>query len=221
MFSGHFGLAFAAKRPVPQVSLPTTILAAQWLDTLWPIFLLLGIEDVRIDRGNTRLTPLDFFHYPWTHSALMAAVWGLVFGAVHFAFRRSARAAALLAGLVFSHWVLDWITHRPDLPLWPGGPRVGLGLWNAPIAETIVEAAIYLGGVAVYLRATRPRDRIGRYACWVFVLFLPLMQLASSLSPPPSVAVLAWSAAILPWPLLLWTWWFDRHREPRLIVGND
>ncbi|HVR64445.1 MAG TPA: metal-dependent hydrolase [Polyangia bacterium] len=209
-------MAFASKRPAPAVSLATAILAAQWLDTLWPIFLLLGIEHVRIDPGNTRLTPLDFFDYPWTHSALMAVVWGVVFGATHFAFRRSARAAFVLGALVPSHWVLDFLTHRPDLPLWPGGPRVGLGLWNAPVAEAVLEAAIYVAGLAVYLRATRPRDRRGRLGAWAFAVFIPLLHVITALSPPPpSVGALAWSAAILPWPLLLWARWVDRHRQPR------
>jgi hypothetical protein len=213
MFSGHFGLAFASKRAAPRVSLATLILAAQWLDTLWPVFLLLGIEQVRIQPGLMRLSPMDFVHYPWTHSAVMAAVWGVVFGAVHFALRRSARTAVLLGALVFSHWILDLLTHLPDLPLWPGGPKVGLGLWNAPVAETALEAAIYFGGVALYLRATRPRDRVGRWGAWIFAAFVPLMHVASAVSPPPAMPALAWTAAVAPWPLMLWVWWFDRHRD--------
>jgi hypothetical protein len=215
MFSGHFGLAFASKRATPRASLATLVLATQWLDTLWPIFLLLGVEHVRIDPGHMRLTPLDFYDYPWSHSALAAAVWGVAFGGVHFALKRSARTAALLAGLVFSHWVLDLLTHGPDLPLWPGGPRVGLGLWNAPVAETLLEAAIYFGGVAIYLRSTRARDRRGRWGAWVLVALIPLLHLASGLGPPPpTVTALAWMAALLPWPLLLLTWWLHRHRTP-------
>jgi hypothetical protein len=215
MFSGHFGLSYAAKRAAPRVSLATLVLAAQWLDTLWPVFLLLGVEHVRIDPGNTRLTPFDFYDYPWSHSAAAAALWGLGFGAVHFALKRSARTAALLGALVFSHWVLDLLTHRPDLQLWPGGPRVGLGLWNAPVAETVLEAALYFGGAAIYFRATRPRDRVGRWAAWVFAALIPLLHLSAGLGPPPpSVEALAWMSAVLPWPLILLAWWSDRHREP-------
>jgi hypothetical protein len=215
MFSGHFGLAFASKRAAPRASLATLILAAQWLDTLWPIFLLLGVEHVRIDPGRMRLAPFDFYDYPWSHSALAAAAWGVVFGGVHFALKRSGRTAALLGALVFSHWVLDLLTHGPDLPLWPGGTRVGLGLWNAPVAEIVLEAAIYLGGAAIYFRSTRPRDRVGRWGAWVFAALIPLTHLGSSLSPPPpTVTALAWVAALLPWPLVLLTWWFDRHRAP-------
>jgi hypothetical protein len=216
MFSGHIGLAFASKRAAPRVSLATLVLASQWLDTLWPVFLLLGIEHVRIDPGNTRLAPLDFYDYPWTHSAVMAAAWGLAFGAVHFTLKRSLRAATLLAALVFSHWVLDFLVHRPDLPLWPGGPRVGLGLWNTPVAEILLEAAIYVGGAAMYFRATRARDRIGRWAAWALAALVPLLQLASSAGPPPpSATALAIMGAILPWPLLLLAGWLDRHRELR------
>jgi hypothetical protein len=214
MFSGHIGVAFAAKRATPRVSLATLVLAAQWLDVLWPIFLLLGVEHVRIDPGRTRLTPLDFYDYPWTHSAVIAAAWGVAFGAVHFALKRSVRAAAWLGALVFSHWALDFVTHVRDLPLWPGGPRVGLGLWNAPAAEAVLEAFIYLGGAAIYFRATRARDRAGRWGAWTFAALIPLIHLASTAGPPPpSVATLAWSAAVLPWPLLLFAWWIDRHRE--------
>jgi hypothetical protein len=214
MFSGHFGLAFASKRAAPKTSLATLVLAAQWLDTVWPVFLLLGVEHVRIAPGNMRMTPLDFYDYPWSHSALAAALWGVAFGGVHFVLRRSRRTAALLGALVFSHWVLDLLTHGPDLPLWPGGPRVGLGLWNAPAAEILLEAAIYFGGAAVYFRTTRPRDRVGRAAAWVFAALIPILQLSASAGPPPSVAALARMSALLPWPLLLLAWWFDRHREP-------
>jgi hypothetical protein len=218
MFGGHIGVALGSKRAAPAVSLATLVLAAQWLDVLWPLFLLLGIEHVRIDPGNTRLTPFDFYDYPISHSAVTALGWGVAFGAVHFAARRKMAAAVLLAAVVFSHWVLDFVTHGPDLPLWPGGPRVGLGLWNAPAAELPIEAALYAAGAAVYLAATRPRDRTGRYAAWTFVAFVPLMHLVSALAPPPpSVRALAWSAAILPWPMLLWARWLDRHREPSAV----
>ena len=91
---------------------------------------------------------------------------------------------------------------------------MGLGLWNAPVAETVIEAAIYFGGAAIYLRSTRARDRAGRWGAWVFAALIPLLQLVSSAGPPPSVTALAWMAAILPWPLLLFAWWVDRHREP-------
>ena len=132
---------------------------------IWPIFVLLGLEHVRIDPGNTRLTPLDFYDYPWTHSLLAAVVWGTLFAGVWYLRKRQLPTALLLAGLVASHWVLDWITHRPDLPLYPGGgPKVGLGLWNSVAGTVVVEGALFAGGVALYLQATRALDRVGQYA---------------------------------------------------------
>jgi membrane-bound metal-dependent hydrolase YbcI (DUF457 family) len=215
MFIGHLALGFAAKRAAPTISLGTLTLAAQLVDVLWPIFLLLGIEHVRIDPGNTAMTPLDFYDYPWTHSLLAGVVWGALFAGVWYARQRDPRGAMLLAGLVVSHWVLDWISHAPDLPLYPGGgPKLGLGLWNSVVATAIVEGVMFAAGVALYLRGTRPRDRIGRYAAWGLIAFLVVayaLNLASP--PPPSAEAIGW-AGQAGWLLLLWAMWADRHREP-------
>jgi hypothetical protein len=112
-----------------------------------------------------------------------------------------------------SHWVLDLIVHRPDLPLYPGGTaRFGLDLWSNPTATMIVEGIVFVAGLTIYARATRARDRIGRYGLWALAAFLVVLYLVSSFSPPPpSVKALAWSAMI-GWPLTLWPWWVDRHR---------
>ena len=128
MFIGHFGVGFGAKAAAPRVSLGTLLLAAQFLDLLWPIFLLLGIESVRIDPGNTAVTPLDFVSYPLTHSLLTGVGWGGLLGGAYALHRRWLRGAVVVAATVVSHWVLDWVSHRPDLPLIPGGNKVGLGL---------------------------------------------------------------------------------------------
>ena len=132
MFIGHFGVALAAKRVAPKTSLGTLILAAQFLDFLWAFFLLRGIEHVRIAPGFTRVSPLDFTDYPISHSLLMATVWALLFGGTYYALRRNARSALVLGAALLSHWVLDFIVHRPDLQLYPGSKvHVGLGLWNS------------------------------------------------------------------------------------------
>src|SRR6186997_681775 len=128
MFIGHFGVAFAAKRPAPRVSLGTLFLAAQFIDLLWPVLLLLGVERVRIAPGITRVTPLDFEHYPISHSLLAVLGWAVLVGGAHFLLRRERRAALIVAALVLSHWVLDLLMHRPDLPLAPGATvLVGFG----------------------------------------------------------------------------------------------
>jgi len=155
MFLGHFGVAMAAKKAAPKASLGTLVLAAQFADLLWPVFLLLGWERVRIAPGITRVTPLDFVSYPWSHSLLMDLAWGTALGAVYFALRRDGRGAWVVGACVPSHWVLDWIAHRPDMPLYPGGPRFGLGLWNSVPATLVVELVLFVAGAAIYLIATR------------------------------------------------------------------
>jgi hypothetical protein len=214
MFIGHFGVAFGSKKIVPSVSLGTLILAAQLLDLIWPILLLLGVEHVRIDPGNTAFTPLDFYDYPITHSLLLVLIWSLLFGGVYYGLKRRWKGAVLVGCAVLSHWVLDFITHRPDLPLLPWGQSyAGLGLWNSIPATVIVEWAIFVVGVVLYALATRPIDRIGRYAFWGLVAFLVLSSIASMGSVPPSVDAIAYTSLLL-WLLVPWGYWIDRHRQP-------
>ncbi|RPH36260.1 hypothetical protein EHM92_04810 [bacterium] len=214
MFIGHFGVAFGSKRIVPTVSLGTLILAAQLLDLVWPILLLLGVEHVRIDPGNTAFTPLEFYDYPITHSLLLVLVWSLLFAGVYYGIRRGWKGAIVAGCAVLSHWVLDFITHRPDLPLFPWGQSyAGLGLWNSIPATIIVEWAIFIAGVALYATATSPLDRIGRYAFWGLVAFLVLSAIAAMGSVPPDAKVVAVTSLLL-WLLVPWGYWIDRHRRP-------
>ncbi len=213
MFIGHFAVAFAAKRAAPRTSIGTMFVAAQLADLFWPIFLLLGWEQVRITRNANPFLTLDFTSYPWSHSLAMGVAWGVAFGALYFAVTRYSRGAIVVALLVPSHWMLDLIVHRPDLPLYPGGAaRVGFGLWNNPLATVVVEGIIFVIGVAIYVRSTQPRDRAGRYGLWALAAFLVVLYVVSLTSPPPpSVTALAW-AALIGWPLTLWPWWVNRHR---------
>jgi len=216
MFIGHFGLGFGAKRAAPAVSLGTLFLACQFADLLWPTLLLLGLERVEVQPGATKMTPLNFVSYPYSHSLLALCVWGAVFGVGYLAIRRTRVSAAVtIALLVVSHWVLDFITHRPDLPLTPSGSaRVGLGLWSSIPATLAVEALIFAAGIAAYTRATVPRDRIGSVGLWSLVAFLVVVYLASAFGPPPpTAAAVAWSAQAM-WLLVAWGYWVDGHRLP-------
>jgi len=213
MFIGHIGLAMAAKRVAPKPSLGTLTLAAQWADGIWPIFLLLGWEQVRIVPGTTAVTPLLFVSYPISHSLVADFLWGALLGGIYFALRRDRNGAFWLFALVVSHWVLDFVSHRPDMPLWPGGNVYGLGLWNYVGATLAAEFALFGFGVLLYTRATRPRDRWGSMLLWTFVLVLAVLYVMSVFGPPaPSVTVLAWSG-LLGWLFLAWAYWIDRHRE--------
>ncbi|HEX5758929.1 MAG TPA: hypothetical protein VF121_07010 [Thermoanaerobaculia bacterium] len=216
MFLGHFAVGFAAKRAAPEVSLGTLFLAGQLADLLWPNFVLLGLERVEIEPGATAATPLDFVHYPYSHSLVALLGWGLALGGLWLALRRGRAAAALwIAALVVSHWVLDVVTHRPDVPVTiAGGEKLGLGLWSSVPGTIAVELLLFLAGLALYARATAARDRTGRLALWALAAFLLVVYLANLFAPPPpSPAAIAWAAQAM-WLLVAWGFWVDRHREP-------
>ena len=216
MFIGHAAVALAAKPLAPRINLGLALVAVFWVDLVWPLFLLLGIEQVRIDPGNTAFTPLDFVHYPWTHSLVAALVWSALFSLL---FIQKGRTEALILGaLVFSHWILDFVSHRPDLPLWPGGATMlGLGLWNSVPATMIVEGAMLAAGVWLYSRNAPARDRVGSIAFWSLVGFLAIAYLANAFGPPPpNVSAIAITGLVSGPVLGLWAWWADRHRGPAI-----
>jgi hypothetical protein len=211
MFIGHYAAALAAKGAAPRVSLGTLFLSAQVVDMVWPVLLLLGIERVRIAPGNTAFTPLEFVEYPITHSLVGAIGWSALVALVYLVGRRYPRGALVVGLVAFSHWILDLISHRPDLPLLPGGAaRVGLGLWNSVPATLVVEIGIF--AVGAYLRTTRARDRVGRYATWALLTVLLLSYLVNLVSPPPpSVTAIAVGGLLL-WLFVPWAYWIDGHR---------
>jgi hypothetical protein len=213
MFIGHYAVALGAKKILPKVSLGTLLLASQFIDLLWPVFLLLGFEHVRIDPGNTVFTPLDFYDYPISHSLLAVLGWSLGVGLLYYAVQRSGRNALILGGLVLSHWVFDFISHRPDLPLMPGmETRVGLGLWNSFAGSVLVETSLFVVGAFLYLRATKARDRVGKYALWAFLLLLAALYVANMFGPPPPGVQALAVVALGQWLFVLWGYWIDRHR---------
>jgi membrane-bound metal-dependent hydrolase YbcI (DUF457 family) len=216
MVLGHYGVAFAAKRLTPRTSLGTLVLAAQWLDELWPIFLVLGIERVRVSPGLMAANPLEFVYYPFSHSLAMAIVWSLVVGGVYFARRHDRRSAVIIGLLVLSHWVLDFPMHAPDLPLWPGSSvKVGLGAWRSIPLTIVLELIVFIPGLVIYLRTTRARDRIGSWALSAMVVFLLLIFFSGfSSAPPPPERVIGYTALSL-WLFVPWGYWIDRHREAR------
>jgi hypothetical protein len=215
MFIGHFALAFAAKRVEPSVSLGTGFAAAQLPDVLWPYFLLAGVEHVTIAPGSTAFTPLRFDSYPISHSLLTVAGWGVLAGGLHWWRKRRPLAAATIALLVVSHWVLDFLTHRPDMPLTPWSPvRLGLGLWNSVAGTLVVESAMFLAGLWLYLSATRARDGAGRYGLAGLIALLVVIYVGAAFGPPPPSAP-AIAVSMLPAPLIaLWAAWADRARKP-------
>lgn len=214
MFLGHFALAMAAKKFAPKASLGTLVLSAQFADCLWPVLLLLGIEQVLITPGITRVTPLDFVSYPISHSLVTQLGWGLLLGAICFLWQKDFRTAAVVGALLPTHWLLDYFAHRPDMPLYPGGPKVGLGMWNSLPLTLTVEFGLFGTGLLLYLKATRSKGG-WNFGFWSFAVFLAAMYPSSLFGPPPpSVHVLALSALAL-WLTVPWAAWGDRQRESR------
>ena len=222
MFIGHFAVALAAKRSAPRASLGWLFAACQLPDLIWPVLLLVGAERARIAPGDTAFTPLAFDHYPWSHSLLLVVVWAALFALLYSSRTRDRRGAIAVAVLVTSHWVLDWVTHRPDLPLVPpplpgSGVRAGLGLWNSVPATLVVELVLFAAGVWLYAGATRPRDRTGKVAFRGLVLFLLLVYSTNAFSPPPPGMTAVAVGGLAIWLLVWWGAWADGHRE----AGSD
>lgn len=209
MFIGHFGLGMASKKISKLPSLAVIFMAVQFLDLLWPVFCLAGIESFQVEAGNTRLTPLNFTHYPYSHSLLMAITWGFLFGLSYYFISKNKGASLLLGFLVLSHWLLDLLVHRPDLPLTPFSDfKAGFGLWNFPVIEIIIEAGLFIGGTFLYYKTTKPKKKIW---FWSLIIFFAVIHLLNLLGPPPpSVKAVAW-AGNLSWLFVLWAWWIEKE----------
>jgi hypothetical protein len=217
VFIGHYATAFAAKCVAPSVSLGMLFLASQFIDLLFPLFLLFGWEHVRIDPGNTAVTPIDFYDYPFSHSLSAAVIWAIVLAGIYYRIRSSMRGAFVLAGLVITHWLFDLISHRPDLPLAVGiDYRAGFGLWNSWFMTFLIESALFVAGVLIYVRSTKAVDSIGKYGLWSFVLVLSAIYIANMFGPPPpntqAIAVVGLAQLLF----IAWAYWVSAHRTSAL-----
>ena len=213
MFLGHYAAGLAAKKLTPYTSLGTLLLSAQLLDLIWPTLLVMGVERVRIAPGDTAVTPLDFVRYPWSHSLAMAVLWALLFAGLYALIRRYPRGAIAVLVLVISHWVLDVVTHRADLPLVPfGGPVVGLGLWHSVPATVAVEGLMFALGLYLYKINTEPVDKTGTRAFVAFVVALVALYAGNLLGPPPPDEQTVAYVSHGQWLLVGWGYWLDRHR---------
>jgi len=214
MFIGHFGAGFAGKKFSKSASLGTYFMAAQWVDLIWPIFLLLGIEKVKIEPGITSVTPLDFSYYPFTHSLAGVLVWAILFGTIYYYIKQNYKTSIILGLLVLSHWLLDLLVHIPDLPILPGeGLKVGLGLWNSLAATLILEGLIFTLGVFLYYNTTKAKNKTGKYSLIGLIVFLVLIYFSNLLGPPPESVEAIGIVGNAQWLIVLWGYWIDRNRE--------
>lgn len=221
MFIGHFAVGFAGKKFAPRTSLVVLLAAPLFLDLLWPVFLLFGWEHVRMVPGITHYNPLDLYDFPWSHSLLMSLVWATAFSLLYYRATRY-RAGGLVIWIgVVSHWILDWVTHRPDMPLYPVAVLALASAYGNHVAATMtVEIAMLGVGVWIYASVTRARDRIGRYAFYNYAIALLILFVGDRFDTAlPTVSEIIWSGLIAEAVLLVWPWWFDHHRDLRAGVS--
>jgi hypothetical protein len=220
MFIGHLGVGLAAKSVAPRASLGVLLFASQTLDILCGIFMVTGVERMKVTPGITRMTPLEFLSYPWSHGFLMSVVWSCLAAILAARLYHERRMGFLVGALVFSHWVLDWVSHIPDLPLlFDGSPKTGLGLWNNLAGTLLAEFGLFAGGAFAVVWSTRSRDRLGSWAFSSFVLFFAGLFLLNHFGPQPPAGIPQQLLAlpILVFVLLLpWGNWIEKHRMERV-----
>jgi membrane-bound metal-dependent hydrolase YbcI (DUF457 family) len=201
MIIGHYSVALAAKRMAPTVALWHLFIAVQLIDIFFSVFVLLGVEKLRIVPGITRSNALDLYYMPYTHSLVGALVWSLIAGGLYAVWRTgktSARAGVVIGVAVFSHWLLDLPVHRPDLPLYDDAYKVGLGLWNAPVAAFLLEAVLVVASLAAYGAGAAPGTRPARRALVIFGAVLLAVTIWSYVGPDaPSAAAAVGSGLFL------------------------
>jgi membrane-bound metal-dependent hydrolase YbcI (DUF457 family) len=216
MFIGHYGPSFAIKALRPAIPLWLLFIAVQVVDVAWAVLVLLGVEKVRIVPGITASNPLDLYYMPYTHSLVAAIFWSLAVAAfVRLLPGVTTRAAAGWVGIaVFSHWVLDLLVHRPDLPLYDDTMKIGLGLWNYPAFALGLEAALLFAGMVLYLRVTKPTNAVGRIGMPVFGVVMLAIQSYVFFGPPPaSPAAAAMTALVFYVVFAALAEWLARHRR--------
>jgi hypothetical protein len=213
MFIGHYAVGLVSKRLAPRASLGALIAAPILLDLLWPIFLLLGWEHVAIEPGKNPFLRLEFLWYPISHGLVAVVGWATLFAALYFGIARYVTGAIVIWFGVVSHWLLDYIVHRPDLPLYAHSREFGLGLWNHPNATIAIELAMFAVAILIYLRQTKAKDKIGNYGFWAFIVFLLLAYAGATFGPPPPTVNKLAIVTLFSWLFVPWAWWFDRHRE--------
>jgi len=222
MFIGHFAVALAAKKAAPKISLGMLFFSVSLVDLLWPVFLLFGIEHVRIAQGITIVTPLDFYDYPITHSLLTSVGWSLLTGGLFFALKKDIRSSVVVGLAVLSHWILDFVTHRPDLPLAPWSTaKVGLGLWYSLPGTIILEVGFFCAAWYMYLHATTARGRGGHIAFWSWTVFVVVVYFANLFGPPPPNETALAYAGLAAWLFVPWGYWIESWRTITVASKQD
>lgn len=224
MFVGHYAVGLAAKRIAPRTSLGTIVLAAVFADVLVWALVVAGVEHIAIKPGITATNALDLYDYPISHSLLMDAFWGALFGGVYFLVTKYWRGTVIIFAAVLSHWVLDFIAHRPDMPLAPGvHAYYGLGLYNSRAGMMIVEGLMWLAGIVLYVHTTRSKKRLGGIIFWIGIALFTWVWLVSLKGLPPAgtLTQVGIESLVFVGITLAWAYWVDRLRSPTSVINSN
>jgi len=221
MFVGHCAVALVAKRAEPTINLGTFVFAAMFADFAWCVFMLLGVEHVQFKSGMGAGNYFYATNIAMSHSLLMDAVWATLLGSVYLLWRHFPRGALILFLVVLSHWLLDVVSHRPDMPIAPGmHAHVGLGLWNSIPATLLVEGGFWSLAIILYVRVTRPKSLTGNFVFWSGVVLLTLVWFSNIAGPPPQNPRAAPFASLIIFSVTVaWAYWVDGVRVPRPALG--
>ena len=213
MLIGHFAVGFASKKWAPRANLAWLLLAPLLDDVIWPVLILAGVEHARVVPDPDPMHQLKLDDMPWSHSLLMNLVTGALLGLV--VWRLAGGRAGVVAGIgVVSHWVLDLVSHTPDMALAPGGTKYGFDLWASVPGTIVVELLMFAAGLWLYASATKPKDGVGRWSLWAFAAVLPVCYFAGTFAPTPAdLRLVAVTGIVLCAVSLAWAVWIERHRE--------
>jgi hypothetical protein len=224
MFVGHYGPGFAIKPLRPAIPLWALFIAVQLVDVAWALLVLLGVEKVRIVPGITASNPLDLYYMPYTHSLVAAVIWSVAVTILVMLMPRVAiRSTAIWIGAaVFSHWVLDVLVHRPDLPIYDDTMKIGLGLWNFPTIALALEVALLFGGMLMYFRVTKPINAVGRFGLPIFGVVMVAIQSYAFFGPAPTSPAAAATTALVSYVVFAAVAeWLARQRRHAALVTPD
>jgi hypothetical protein len=214
MLVGHVAAGLIGKRVEPKLSLGTLVLASVLADLVWCVCMLAGFEQIEIGQGRGAARYLEAVEIGYSHSLFTNTIFAALLAAVYWISRRSARAAWVLFLVVLSHWVLDVVSHPPDMPLAPGlAMRLGLGLWRSVPATMIVEGSLWCLGIALYIRATHARTWSGSVVFWVVAALLTLAWYNNIAGPPPAdIRSMPASSLVFFSLVVLWAYWMNHVR---------
>ena len=217
MLVGHIAVGLLAKRRLPSLTLGTVVLAALLADLLWCVFTIAGVERVEIVAGRGAANYWRPVQIAYSHSLATMLVWAALFTGVWVFVRKPPAGAAIVFAAVLSHWVLDFVSHRPDMPLAPGlRLYYGLGLWTSVPATLVVEGGLWVAALVLYARATRRARRAGTAAFWVVAAVVTLAWYNNIAGPPPPDPRTAPVASLVFFSLIVaWAYWMNRAREAR------